>query len=136
MRRVHDDDGRPYLLLKESGESSLVRDPSTGEERYVPNERLTATDRSPLVAAAEGLPEGARRSLAVEPGERGLGLLAELDRRGPLGVRTLLSEYDLCESDLHGLLGELRAAGAIEETTVAGERGYALAASTREALRS
>jgi len=134
MRTVRDDAGRRYLLLKESGESSLVRDPDTVEERYVPNERLTATGRSPLSTAAERLPGDAGRNLDLAVGERGLGLLAELDRRGPLAVRTLLSEYALCESDLHGLLAALRAAGAIEEASVAGERGYALTASTRETI--
>jgi len=134
MRTVRDDAGRRYLLLKESAESSLVRNPGTGEERYVPNERLTATGRPPLATAAEHLSGDARARLDPAVGEQGLGLLAELDRRGPLPVRTLLSEYDLCESDLHGLLGELRAAGAIEEASVAGERGYALTASTQETL--
>jgi DNA-binding PadR family transcriptional regulator len=32
--------------------------------------------------------------------------------------------YDFCESDLHGLLAELQAAGLITESQVAGERGY------------
>jgi hypothetical protein len=134
MQTVRDDAGRRYLLVKESAEACLVREPDTGEERYIETERLTKIGQSPLSAAAAGLPEGARRSLGVEPGERGLGLLAELDRRGPLGVRTLLSDYDLCESDLHGLLGELRAAGAIEETSMAGERGYRLTDATRGLL--
>jgi hypothetical protein len=94
-------------------------------------------DRTPtLVTAAERLSADDRRELCVRPGERGLGLLAEFDRRGPLAVRTLLAEYDLCESDLHGIAGELRAAGAIAEATVAGERGYALTGTARRVLRS
>ncbi len=135
-RTVRDDSGHRYLLLKESAESSLVRDPDTGEDRYVSNERLSPTGQSPLVAAAERFPGDARRELGIAPGPRGLGLLSELDRRGPLAVRTLLADYDLCEGDLHGLLGELRVAGAIEEASVAGERGYALTETTREALDS
>ena len=134
MQTVRDDAGRRYLLLKASAEACLVRDPDTGEERYVENERLTRIDRSPLVTAAERLPTETRRELASAPGERGLGLLSELDRRGPLAVRTLLADYDVCESDLHGMLGELRAAGAIKETSVAGERGYDLTDATREML--
>ena len=66
--------------------------------------------------------------------DRALALLGEIDAHGPFAVRTLLSEYDLCESDLHGIAGELRAAGAIAEATVAGERGYALTDATREML--
>ena len=128
MQTVTDETGRRYLRLKRAGESSLVRDPATGEERYVENERLTPVDRSPLETAASGIPEGTRRLLTAVHDERGLGLVLELDRRGPLSVRTLLSAYDLCESDLHGRLGELRAAGVIEEVEVAGERGYRITA--------
>ena len=134
MRTVRDDAGRRYLLLKESAEACLIRDPDTGEERYVETECLTPSGQSPLVTAADRIPAETRRRLAVGPDERGPGLLAELDRRGSLAVRTLLAEYDVCESDLHGILGELRAAGAIEETSVAGERGYALTDATREML--
>jgi hypothetical protein len=136
MRTVRDDTGRRYLLLKESAEACLVRDPETGEERYIDNGALTKVGESPLVTAADRLSKETRRDLANVPGERGTGLLAELDRRGTLAVRTLLADYDVCESDLHGLLGELRAAGAIEETSVAGERGYALTDATRETLDS
>jgi hypothetical protein len=56
--------------------------------------------------------------------DRALSLLADIDTRGPLSVRTLLSTQDCCESDLHGLCAELRAAGLLAETEVAGERGY------------
>ena len=56
--------------------------------------------------------------------DRALGLLAEIESRGPIAVRDLLAAYDLCESDLHGLCAELRAAGLLAETEVAGERGY------------
>jgi len=39
-------------------------------------------------------------------------------------VRSLLDAYDFCESDLHGRFAVLSAAGLLEETDVAGERGY------------
>jgi len=39
-------------------------------------------------------------------------------------VPDLLDSYDLCESDLHGLLGEFRAAGLVQEAEVFGQRGY------------
>ena len=55
---------------------------------------------------------------------RALALLSEIDAHGPFAVRTLLSQYDLCESDLHGLCAELQAAGLLAEAEVAGERGY------------
>jgi hypothetical protein len=135
-RIVRDDAGNRYLLLAASRETCLVRDLATGEERHVANDRLRPAGEPPLVAAAARLSEDACRELAVTPGERGFGLLCELDRRGPLAVRTLLAEYDLCESDLHGLLGELRVSGAIEPRSIGGERGYALTEETRETLRS
>lgn len=116
--------GDPYLLLKRSGESSLVRDPETGDERYLPNDELTATGDSPLTVAARTVPSSNRRLLTAVHSEQILGLLVELADRGPLSVRELLGRYDLCESDLHGRVGELRAAGLVREADVAGERGY------------
>jgi hypothetical protein len=125
MRTVRDGDGTHYVLLKESGESSLVRNPETGEQQHVPNADLEPVEgESPLVTVASGVPEPVRRVLTAVRDERALGLLLEIEARGPVGVRTLLDSYDLCESDLHGLLAEFRAAGLIEEASVAGERGY------------
>ena len=132
-------DGERYLLVKRSGESSLVRDPETGEERYLPNDELTATGDSPLEVAARAIPEPTRRILTAVHGERTLGALLELESRGPLSVREILGSYDLCESDLHGTFAELRAAGLVEETDIDGERGYAtteLASEGLEPMRS
>jgi hypothetical protein len=42
--------------------------------------------------------------------------------------------YDLCESDLYGLLTEFRAGGLVREADVAGERGYDATETTREAV--
>ena len=125
MRSVRDDSGTRYLLLKQSGDSSRVRNPETGEECYIENHRLEPVDgESPLVTAASAVPESVRTVLSAVHDDRSLGLLLDLDARGPLAIRTLLSAYDLCESDLHGLLTEFRAAGLVAETRVAGERGY------------
>jgi hypothetical protein len=53
--------------------------------------------------------------LAATPDDRALGLLLEIDRRGPVTPRELLEGYDLCESDTLGLVGEFRAAGLVEQ---------------------
>jgi hypothetical protein len=119
-------DGERYLLVKESSESSLVRDPETGTDRYLPNDELEAVGDSPLAVAAERVSGPVRRLVTAVHSEQTLGILVELDERGPLSVREILGAYDLCESDLHGTFGELRAAGLVEETTVGGERGYGL----------
>jgi len=135
-RTVRDGDGNRYVLLKESAESSLVRDPETGERRHVPNETIEyADDESPLAGAA-GIPEPTPELLAAVPDERALGLLVELEAEGPVAVRTLLDSSDLCESDLHGSLLELQAGGMITETTVLGERGYEATDRARELLDS
>ncbi|GAD51353.1 hypotheical protein [Halarchaeum acidiphilum MH1-52-1] len=127
MRTVRDGDDHTYLLVKRSAESSRVRDPETGAEEYLPNEELEPADGTdPLEAAARAVPEHTRRVLTVARSERSLGLLCELHERGPLPVRTVLSEYDLCESDVHGLFTEFRAAGLVAEADVHGERGYEL----------
>lgn len=137
MRTVRDESGRRYLLVKRSSDSSLVRDPRTGEERYVENDRLDAADgESPLETSARRIPSPVRRILTAVPNDRALGLLVEFYDRGPLPARSLVSAYDLCESDLHGLLAEFRAAGLIEERTVAGERGYGLTDTAQDGLAS
>lgn len=132
MRTVADEAGDRYLLLKRSSDAWLVRDPDTGATRHLPADRLAVVGgESPLATAARGVPDRLRQDLDV-PSERALGLLAEIRRREPVGVRALLDSYDLCERDLHGLLGEFRAAGLVAETPVGGERGY----ETTEALRA
>jgi len=126
MRTVRDAEGTRYLLLKESDEASRVRDPRTGEELYRPTDELEPVDGTdPLAAAAAGVPEATRVALSAVRDDRSLGLLVEFVDRGPLSVLALLDAYELCESDLHGLLAEFRAAGLVSETEVAGRRGYA-----------
>lgn len=134
-RTVRDGDGNRYVLLKESTDSSLVRDPKTGERRHVSNEDIEYVDNeSRLEAAARGVSEPAHELLGAVPDERALGLLVELEAEGPMAVRTLLGSYDLCESELHGSLVELQAGGMITETTVAGERGYEITERAKEGL--
>jgi hypothetical protein len=122
--RTVEHDGDRYVLVKRSSDASLIRDPETGTERHVPNDELTATGESPLAVAAGSIPEPQRRLVTAVHDEQGLGLLVELEDRGPLSVRELLGRCDLCESDLHGRVGELRAAELVRETDVGGERGY------------
>lgn len=124
MRVVERDDDR-FLLLEESDESSLVLDPDTGAERRLPTEELAAAGEASPSLLARTVPEPRRRILTAVHSERALGVLLVLDAAGPLAVRELLGRSDVCESDLHGLCGELRAAGLLEAVDVAGERGYA-----------
>ena len=134
MRTVEDEAGRRYLLLKRSGESSLVRDAATGEARFLPNDDLVTLDGvDPLTAAAEAVSPHLRRLLRTVHDDRGLGLLVLLAHE-PRSARALLGATDLCESDLLGMATELRAAGLIAETTVDGERGYAVTEDGREAI--
>ena len=125
MRTVRDDAGRRLILLKESSDSSLVRDPQTGERRHVANDELEPVDgESPLETASRAVPEPVRAVASAVHDDRSLGLLLEIDDRSPVDVRTLTGAVDLCESDLHGLLSEFRAAGLVAETDAAGVRGY------------
>jgi len=135
MRTVEDETGTRYLLVKQSSESSRVRDPETGEEQHVPNDTIETVDgASPLATAATAVDDAVRRVLTACHDERALGLLLELDEAGPTDVRVLLDRYDLCESDLHGIVAEFRAAGLVDETAVPGGRGYETTPATREAL--
>ena len=136
MQTVRDDAGDRYLLVKRSAESSRIRDPDTGEEEYRSNDTLTFEDEAPLSVRAAAVPEPVRRVVAATHGDRSLGLLIELVDRGPLPAVELLSTTDLCESDLHGVVTELRAAGLAAETTVHGERGYDATGTAREGVAS
>ena len=134
MHPVEDDTGNRYLLCKRSADSSLVRDPVTGTERYIPNDRLEPVDADPLEAAAGAVPAPLRTLLTSVHDEPTLGLLFELEARGPLAVRTILGETTFCESDLNGRLSLLVAVGLLEDATVAGERGYGLTETGEAAL--
>jgi hypothetical protein len=125
MRTVEGPDGDRLLVRKASGDSLLVADPETGEERYVARADVSEIDgASPLETAAAGVPAPTRRVLTAVHDDESLGLLVELVDRGPLAAVTLLDAYDYCESDLHGQLAEFRAAGLVADARVAGERGY------------
>jgi hypothetical protein len=121
---VRDAAGNRYLLLKRSDESCLVRNLETGQRTHLPTEELEQLDASTLDVLLAAVPESVRTLLTAVHDERSLALLLELEADGPTPVRTLVSAYDFCERDLHGLLAELQAAGLIEEVTIAGERGY------------
>lgn len=125
MDTVEDEAGNRYILLKRSSDAWLVRDPATGETAYRDPATLTVVESADsLATAAEGVPPAVRALLTAVPNERVLGLVAIVVDRDAVGVRTLLDETTLCESDLHGAIAELVAAGLLSETTVAGERGY------------
>ncbi|AGB36682.1 DUF7346 family protein [Natronococcus occultus] len=137
MKPVQDDTGKRYVLLKRSEHASLVRDPETGNECYVQNDRLEQLeDASVLETAARTVDDPVRTLLTTVHDETALGLLVELGKRGPLGVREMLDGYDCCESDLHGRLTVLTAAELIAETEVAGERGYRLTDDGEAALEA
>jgi hypothetical protein len=114
MQTVRDADDQVYLLLERGERSCRVRDPVTGTERSVRSETLEAASVPVLraIGRAASSTIGARLNTIVD--DRTLGLLCEIRRREPVGVRPLLDDYGLCESDLHGTVGELRAAGLIE----------------------
>lgn len=127
MRTVEDAAGNRYLLLKRSRGSSLVRDVTTGEYLHLPSETLSTVDgTSPLETAAAAVPVAARRFVSTVRDDRTLGLLVALEAADGLAARALLDAEDYCESDLHGLVGELRAAGLVEPAAVDGEEGYRL----------
>ncbi len=108
MRPVKDSSGRRYVLCGTQGPESLVWNPRTNEMCYLKTEEIRPLQPTEL-------------SENVTPPDL---LLAFVHRRGPLDVRTLSSQTTFCESDLHGLLAELRTAGLLRETTIADERAY------------
>ena len=135
MDTVRTADGTRYLLLKRSSDASLVRDPTTGDERYIENERLERiSDNAPLETVARTVPDAVRRVLSAVSNDRALGLLLVIDRRGPIAISDILELSDLCESDVNGLLSEFRAAGLVEPKSIIGVPGYATTELASEGL--
>lgn len=131
MRTVRDSAGTIYLLLDATTAECRVRRLPDGPVETVPSDELEAIDPQQALDAA-GLDDvDLERASRVD---RAVGLLIELEARGPTSVRTLLDRLDICESDLHGAVTELRAAGFVEPTTVYGDRGYRTTAAASEAL--
>lgn len=136
MQTVRDGDGNTYLLVKRSDESSLVRDPISGEERYVENAELTVVDgEPPLETASLAVPAVVRRVIRAVHDDRSLGLLVELVDAGPVSVTELMDASGACESELHGRLTEFRATGLVEEVDVVGQRGYEATEDAQKAVR-
>jgi hypothetical protein len=135
MDIVRDDSGRPLVPTERDGDDWWTVDVATGELRTVPAATVDAvTDEPPLSVAARALPRPTEPPLDSILDVRALGLLVLLDATGPRAVRSLLGIDGLCESDLHGAVGELAAAGLATETDVAGRRGYRVTDAARTAL--
>ncbi|ELY94922.1 hypothetical protein C482_17653 [Natrialba chahannaoensis JCM 10990] len=137
MTTVQDDTGKRYLLLKRSEHASLVRDPQTGDECYVQNDRLDTVDAADeLDPVAQAVSSPVRTLLTTVHDEATLSLLISLADEGPLDIRTILDRTTLCESDLHGRLTILTGADLLAETDVGGERGYRLTDTCEAALET
>lgn len=131
MRAVQGPDGGPVLIVEHAPDGSRIVDPREGACRTVATGALDPVEGDPLGAVGRAVRETAG-PLPVA-GDAAAGVLADLER-GPRSVRGMVDAYGLCESDLHGLLAELTAAGLLAETTVGGRRGYELTEEARLAL--
>lgn len=134
--RIVEFEGDRYFLLKRSASSSLVYDPEASARRYVPNDELRVVEASQSGRSAASLEDSRTfeeplRSIADEAT---LALLVELEIEGPTPAVELLARTELCESDLHGILGELRAAQLVVETDLPGGRGYRTTTRASDAL--
>ena len=124
---VTDSEGTRYILEKRSSDASRVRDPTTGERLHLPNDELeVVSGESALSLAAQTVSPDVVSLITSVPDERTLGLLLELERRGPTPVRTILDISTFCESDLHRRVALLTARDIIRETKRNGERCYEL----------
>lgn len=125
MRAVRGPDGAPLVAL-ERPTGTVVYDPREGERVPPATGPLEELDADPLAVAAAGVDAPVAGA--------GAGVLVDLEV-GARSVRGMLESYERCESDLHGILAELAAAGLVAETDVRGRRGYELTEAGREALR-
>jgi len=125
MRVVRDGAGRINVVRERSDEQRVLVDPATGTERTVSAaDVVPVVDEPELELVASALPDPTDSPLASIGDARARGILGVLEAAGPLPATMLLAFESLCESDLHGTVGELRAAGLVAETTVDGHSGY------------
>ena len=92
-------------------------------------------DVSTVESILTPFPEPVQTVITAVHDRQAFALLQELDVDGPTAVTTLLSEYEYCERELHGLLAEFQAAGLVTEVTVTGTRGYRTTDTATTALR-
>ncbi|MFW6435455.1 MAG: DUF7346 family protein [Halovenus sp.] len=112
-------DGESYFILQQVlAEDCRLRHFPSGSVTTRPCESITPVNSDDLGEIFEEVDT----DVAVSPAAT--SLLLELAVGGPASARELLDRFDVCESDLHGAVSELRAAGVLEPTTVYGERGY------------
>ncbi|MFP4626589.1 MAG: DUF7346 family protein [Natronomonas sp.] len=129
-------EGDRYLLLKRSTSSSLVYDPVSGDRRYLPNHELNISDVSGHGGSGESFLNRISElgPLGSITNDATLEILFEIETNGPLPARVLLDRFDRCESDLHGIISELRAAELVTEIDLPGGRGYQTTTRASEAL--
>lgn len=60
------------------------------------------------------------RAQSSEPDDYALDLLLCIEEHDPITVSALMRRVDLCESDVNGLLAELRVGGLIERVSPPG----------------
>lgn len=135
MRLVRDASGRVNVVRSRGTEELTIVDPVTGAERTVSATTVApVADESELHLVADAIPTPIEPPLATVGDPRALGILGVLEAAGPLPATTMLAFESLCESDLHGIVGELRAAGLVEEAIVDGRRGYRTTQAAEDAL--
>jgi hypothetical protein len=117
--------GHLHLVIERADDRVRVRSVSSGEERWVHRETLKRPDGSVLELAGRQTPFTSADLPGVHT-EAGVGMVVLLARNGPTAVPALLGALELCESDLHGLLAELEAGGALSRTETAGRGAYRL----------
>lgn len=136
MRIVRDQTGTHYVVLSATESVCRLREIRSGAEVTRQCESLQPADPAAALAATGVDADGVDTVTSAARTSRAIGLLVELDAAGPLAVRTILDRFDVCESDLHGMVTELRAAGLLEPTTVYGERGYRVTDAARDVLET
>lgn len=132
MKTGRGPDGRQLLVVGRTDGELRVRDPATGSEETVPAEQVDRLDREPLAVVRDAVTDGLDEGRPIGTDDRTVGLAVEFVDRGPTPVRRLTASYDACESDLNGMVAELRVAGLIEATSLAGQPAYRATASAEQ----
>lgn len=110
------------LAIERRDGELLVRNPATGRERSIPADAAESLDKEPLAVVRDAV--GTAAGPPVGTDDRTLAVAVELVDRGVTPARRLPRAYAACESDLVGMVTELRVAGLIDETAVGGVPAY------------
>lgn len=130
---ARDETGRT-VLVRVTGQDRRLRAVTTGDIIHDLSGSVSALNKPIFRAVGEAM--DAEECLPIDGIHTvdGLGLVTVLVDEGPIPSKQLMDVSSRCESDMHGLIGDLRAGTLLTDCQVAGQRGYRATSKARNLI--